>query len=51
MEDRELEIRPLCRKINVHIMFNEYRNLNGNANQQGENLSDYIYIFKSDIGI
>ena len=38
MEDRELKIHPLCRHINVYIMFNVYWKLDGNSNQQGENL-------------
>ena len=38
MEDRELKIHPLCRNIDAYIMFNGYRDLDGNSNQQGENL-------------
>ena len=38
MEDSELNIHPLCRKINVYTMFSGYMNLDGNSNQQGDNL-------------
>ena len=47
MEDRELKIHPLSRKRNVYIMLNGYRNLNGNSNQQGDNLervSTFTYL-------
>ena len=30
MEERELKIHPLCRKINVYITFNGYMYLDGN---------------------
>ena len=38
MEDKELKINIACRKKNVYIMFNGDGNLDGNSNQQGDNM-------------
>ena len=38
MEDKELKIHNACRKKNVYIMFNGDGNVDGNSNQQGDNM-------------